>query len=42
MSKFFYVFDLDDILIDGDCVMIWNVFFVEKGIVMECNFVEED
>ncbi|PFG58330.1 HAD superfamily hydrolase (TIGR01490 family) [Vibrio sp. ES.051] len=42
MSKPLYVFDLDETLIKADCSMIWNEFLVEKGIVTDRNFIEED
>lgn len=42
MSKPLYVFDLDETLINADCSMIWNEFLVEKGIVTDHNFIDED
>ncbi|CCN85996.1 HAD family hydrolase [Vibrio nigripulchritudo] len=42
MSKPLYVFDMDETLINADCAMIWNEFMVEKGIVTEPDFIEED
>ncbi|BBM67246.1 haloacid dehalogenase [Vibrio alfacsensis] len=42
MPKPLYVFDMDETLINGDCAMIWNAFMVEKGIVTQPNFIEED
>lgn len=42
MSKPLYVFDLDETLINGDCAMIWNEFLVEKGLVSDPNFIQED
>ncbi|MDN3616555.1 HAD family hydrolase [Vibrio gallaecicus] len=37
-----YVFDLDETLLDGDSTMIWNEFLIEKGIVKDPNFLQED
>ncbi|KGY12972.1 HAD family hydrolase [Vibrio tubiashii] len=42
MFKPLYVFDLDETLINADCSMIWNEFLVEKGIVTDPNFIDED
>lgn len=42
MSKPLYVFDMDETLINADCAMIWNEFLVEKGIVTDPSFLEED
>ncbi|WP_295892202.1 HAD family phosphatase [uncultured Vibrio sp.] len=42
MSKPLYVFDLDEILINADCSIVWNEFLVEKGIVTDHNFIDED
>lgn len=37
-----YVFDMDETLINADCAMIWNTFLVEKGIVTDTGFIDED
>lgn len=42
MSKPLYIFDLDETLINADCSMVWNEFLVEKGIVTDGNFIDED
>ncbi|EEX92940.1 hypothetical protein VIOR3934_07713 [Vibrio orientalis CIP 102891 = ATCC 33934] len=42
MAKPLYVFDMDETLIDADCAMIWNEFMVEKGIVNQPDFIEQD
>ncbi|MBW3695603.1 HAD family hydrolase [Vibrio sp. T187] len=42
MTTPLYVFDLDETLLDGDSAMIWNEFLVEKGLVSDPNFLEED
>ncbi|MCW8334454.1 HAD family hydrolase [Vibrio paucivorans] len=42
MTQPLYVFDLDETLINGDCAMIWNEFMVEKGIVSDPNFLQQD
>ncbi len=42
MSKPLYVFDMDETLINDDCMMIWNSFLVKKGIATEPDFLEED
>ncbi len=42
MTQPLYVFDMDETLINGDCAMIWNEFLVEKGIVTDPDFLDED
>ncbi len=42
MSKPLYVFDMDETLINADCAMLWNAFLVDKGIINEPGFLEED
>jgi HAD superfamily hydrolase (TIGR01490 family) len=42
MSKPLYVFDMDETLVNGDAAMLWNAFLVEKGIVSDPSFIEED
>lgn len=36
------IFDLDETLIDGDSGLIWNAFLVDKGIVSDPGFLQED
>lgn len=42
MTKPLYVFDMDETLIDADCVMLWHQFLVEKGIATDPNFLKTD
>lgn len=42
MSKPLYVFDMDETLVNGDAAMLWNAFLVEKGIVSDPSFIDED
>ncbi|CED57873.1 putative uncharacterized hydrolase [Aliivibrio wodanis] len=42
MTQPLYVFDMDETLINGDCAMIWNEFLVDKGIVTDPDFLDED
>lgn len=42
MTNPLYVFDMDETLVNGDCAMLWHEFLVEKGIVRNLNFIEED
>ncbi|RXJ71593.1 HAD-IB family hydrolase [Veronia nyctiphanis] len=42
MTKKLYVFHLDETLIRTDCSVEWNQFLVEKGVVNDPNYLEED
>ncbi|MCZ8503042.1 hypothetical protein O9853_22855 [Vibrio lentus] len=42
MTTPLYVFDLDETLMDGDSAMIWNEFLVEKGLVNDPSFLNEE
>lgn len=42
MTKPLYIFDMDDTLVNGDCAMLWNAFIVEKQIVSDPKFLEND
>lgn len=42
MTTPLYVFDLDETLMDGDSAMIWNEFLVEKGLVNDPGFLNEE
>jgi HAD superfamily hydrolase (TIGR01490 family) len=42
MSQPLYIFDMDDTLVDGDCAMLWNIFLVEKKIIVDPDFLETD
>lgn len=42
MEQSLYVFDMDETLINDDCAMLWNQFLVQKGIVTDPHFIEQD
>lgn len=42
MLKPLYVFDMDETLINADCMMIWHQFMVDKGIASGPDFLQED
>ena len=42
MLKPLYVFDMDETLINADCMMIWHQFMVDKGIASGPDFLRED
>lgn len=37
-----YIFDLDETLLNGDCVMLWHQFLVKQGIIKAPHFLQED
>ncbi|WP_165311243.1 HAD family hydrolase [Vibrio ziniensis] len=42
MSKYLYIFDMDETLVDGDCSMLWNQYLVDEGYVDIPNFLDID
>ena len=42
MTTPLYVFDLEETLMDGNSAMIWNEFLVEKGLVNDPSFLNEE
>lgn len=42
MTTPLYVFDLEETLMDGNSAMIWSEFLVEKGLVNDPSFLNEE
>ncbi len=42
MTPSIHVFDLDETLIAGDSAVLWNEYLVEKGIIADPEFLQED
>ena len=42
MTTPLYVLDLEEALMDGNSAMIWNEFLVEKGLVNDPSFLNEE
>ncbi|GEM81613.1 HAD family hydrolase [Vibrio superstes] len=42
MTQSIHVFDLDETLIAGDSAVLWHEYLVEKGVISDPDFLQED